>query len=103
MPYVDLSRRGTPKQIFSDNGTNFMGAAKILKDSSQSLNSDKIDLYCSQRNIEWNFNPLTASRMGGAWEHMICSIRKILRNLLVTQTLNDEGCLTLMAEVDAII
>ena len=41
--------------------------------------------------------------MGGAWERMIRSIRKILRNLLATQTLNDEGFLTLMAEVEAII
>ena len=100
---IFIARRGTPKQIFRDTGTNFVGAAKILKDSLQSLNSDKIDLYCSQRNNKWNFNPPTASHMGGAWERMIRSIRKILRNLLATQTLNDEGCLTLMAEVEAII
>ena len=58
--------RGTPKQIFSDNGTNFVGAVKILKDSLQSLNFDKIDHYCFQRNIKWNFNPPTPSHMGGA-------------------------------------
>ena len=98
-----IARRGTPKQIFSDNGTNFVGAAKILKDFLQGLNSEKIDHYCSRRNIEWNFNLPTASHMGGAWESMIRSIRKILRNLLATQSLNDEGCLTLMAEMEAII
>jgi len=89
-----IARRGKPQQIFSDNGTNFVGAAKILKESLLSLNSDKIDHYCSQRNIEWNFNPPTASHMGGAWERMIRSIRKILQSLLQSQTINDEGCLT---------
>jgi len=98
-----IARRGRPRQIFSDNGTNFVGAARILKESLQTLNSGKIDQYCSQRNIEWNFNPPTASHMGGAWERMIRSTRKILQNLLESQTLNDEGCLTLMAEVEAII
>jgi len=76
---------------------------KSLVTTVQTLNSGKIDQYCSQRNIEWNFNPPTASHMGGARERMIRSIRKFLQSLFESQTLNDEGCLTLMVEVEAII
>ena len=98
-----IARRGRPQQIFSDNGTNFVGAAKVLSESLQNLNNSKVQHYCTQTNIEWHFNPPTASHMGGAWERMIRSVRKILQAILGKQTLNDEGCLTFMAEVEAII
>ena len=62
-----IVRRGRPQQISSDNGTNFIGAAKMLRDSLQSLSENKIQQYCSQQDINWNFNPPTASHMGGAW------------------------------------
>ena len=98
-----IARRGRPKKIFSDNGTNFVGANRVLRDSLQAFNQDRIHSHCSQQNIEWNFNPPTASHFGGAWERMICSIRRILGGLLGNQTLNDENCLTLMAEVESIL
>ena len=41
--------------------------------------------------------------MGGAWERMIRSIRRILAALMTTQTLTDEALTTLMAEVEGII
>ena len=41
--------------------------------------------------------------MGGAWERMIRSIRRILGALLQSQTLTDEAFLTMMAEVEGII
>ena len=66
-----VARRGTPDQIFSDNGTNFVGAERILRTALQSFNNDKIHHYCSQKGIEWSFNPPLASHMGGAQERMI--------------------------------
>ena len=41
--------------------------------------------------------------MGGAWERMIRSICKILNALIGSQTLNDEGLVTFMTEVEAIL
>ena len=98
-----IARRGRPQNIFSDNGTNFVGAAKVLRESLRSLNENKIHQYCSQQDINWTFNPPTASHMGGAWERMIRSIRKILKGILGAQTLNDEGLLTFITEVESII
>ena len=37
-----IARRGAPQQIFSDNGTNFVGASKTLRESLQELNSNRV-------------------------------------------------------------
>ena len=47
--------------------------------------------------------PPSASHMDGAWERMIRSIRKILKALIGSQILNDEGLVTFMTEVEAIL
>uniref|UniRef100_A0A182XPY2 Integrase catalytic domain-containing protein n=1 Tax=Anopheles quadriannulatus TaxID=34691 RepID=A0A182XPY2_ANOQN len=44
-----VSRRGPPTEIFSDNGTNFVGA---------------------NAHTTWRFNPPSAPHMGGVWERM---------------------------------
>ena len=41
--------------------------------------------------------------MGGAWERMIRSVKQILGALMKLQTLNDEGFLTLITEVERIL
>ena len=61
-----ICRRGTPQHIYSDNGTNFVGANKILGESLRLWNQVQIDDYLRQREIRWSFNPPSASHMGGA-------------------------------------
>ena len=56
-----------------------------------------------QRGIAGKFKPPTASHMGGVWERLIRSARKILSALVSGQTLTDEGLATLMVEVEAIL
>ena len=75
----------------------------MLRDSLEELNQQQIHDFLLQKNIEWRFNPPTASHMGGAWERMIRSIRRIFGALLKGQTLTDELLTTLMAEVEGII
>ena len=98
-----IARRGKPAEIFSDNGTNFVGANRVLRESLQTLDQTRVTEYCTNLEIKWNFNPPHASHMGGAWERIIRSVRKILNALMVTQTLSDEGFLTLIAKVEAIL
>ena len=74
--------RGYPKEIISDCGTNLTKADKELKEAIEEWNQQRIDGFCAQRGIQWNFNPPGASHMGGAWERMIRSVRQILKVLL---------------------
>ena len=38
-----ISRRGPPKEIWSDGGTNFVGANRDLKEAIARRNEEKID------------------------------------------------------------
>ena len=46
-------------------------------------NQYKIEVFLHQKNIKRKFNFPEASHMGGVWERMICSVRKILRALFL--------------------
>ncbi|XP_063968368.1 uncharacterized protein LOC129265564 [Lytechinus pictus] len=98
-----INRRGQPAKIWSDNGSNFRGAQRELKENLAQVNSKKVNRYLAQRGIDWKFNPPGASHMGGIWERVIRSVRRILGILLKNQTLTDEGFITMMSEVEAIL
>ena len=73
-----LARRGPILQMFSDNGSNLVGAERVLREALKEWNQQKIEGFLLQKEIQWVFNPPTASLMGGAWERMIRSVQKIL-------------------------
>ena len=98
-----ISRRGKPREIWCDNGTNFVGAERELRRSLKAWNSHAIHEFLLQRYIAWNFNPPRASHMGGVWERMIRSVRKILTPLLKLQRISDEGMTTVLCTVESVI
>ena len=59
-----VSRRGCPHTIFSDNGTNFVGAQRELRQALQELNQFKIFKEMRSRGIRWIFQCPQASHMG---------------------------------------
>jgi hypothetical protein len=98
-----MARRGQPRRLFSDRGTNFVGADNELKQALRSLDNNAIQRAMSHHRIEWEFNPPHASHRGGLWERLIRSTRNILRSLIKQQLLSDEALLTVFAEVERIL
>lgn len=98
-----IARRGEPRLIRSDNGTNFVGAQLELQRALKEWNQAKIQDFLHQRDIEWVFNPPAASHMGGVWERQIRTIRNILRGLANQQMLDDEALTTLMCLAESIV
>jgi transposase InsO family protein len=98
-----VSRRGPPKGIFSDNGTNFGGAEREVKEMLQSWNQTKILDRLREKGIQWHFSPLCASHTRGVWERMIRTIRRNIRSLVGNRLVNDETLLTVMCKVEKII
>jgi Family of unknown function (DUF5641) len=93
-----ICRRGQVRCIRSDNGSNFVCAAKEL-----CFNQRRIHAFLRERSVEWLFNPPAASHMGGAWERQIRTVRKILDGVTKQQAMDDEGLATLMCLVESII
>ena len=98
-----ISRRGTPQTVYSDNGSNFVGAAKELRDGFKRLNKNLVHNRLIRQGIDWVFLPPAASHQGGVWERMIRSIRKIMLGLTSQRLLTDEELLTFTTEVERII
>ena len=98
-----IARRGSPRVIRSDNDTNLTSGERELREAIGGWNKSKIGEFLLQKEVRWVFNPPAASHMGGIWERMIRSVRKVLNALLKNQSPNDEGLSTLMCEVEAIL
>ena len=89
--------------LHSDNGTNFRGGEKELREMLQGWNQHHISSHLMQEEIQWEFNPPAASHMGGAWERLIRSIKKILKAVIGLQSLTDETLVTFLAETEKIL
>lgn len=65
------SRRGKPRLIRSNNGTNFVGAERESREALDKLNQQKTTSTLSEDGIESRFNTPLAPWMGGAVESMV--------------------------------
>jgi transposase InsO family protein len=98
-----VARRGRPKTMYSDRGTNFIAAGKELSNEMGGWKGERLGARLAKSGVEWVFNPPYASHRGGLWERLIRSTKTILRALAGQQLLTDESLLTLMAEAERIM
>lgn len=100
-----ISRRGLPSSMYSDLGTNFVGAARELKDIFDVLmqGSEHIKNFCGERQINWQFNPPSAPNFGGSWESAIKSMKHHLKRTISNRPLTYEEYSTLLARIEAIM
>ena len=92
--------------MFSDNGSNFVGAYAELRRGLTRLNKNRITASMACRGVNWKFNPPLASHQGGIWESMIRLVRKTMVSLMEDErlrTLTDKGLETLFREVQLIL
>lgn len=98
-----VSRRGFCKTIFSDNGTNFVGARNEFAEIYKLLNSSNMHRYLSQSNIEWKFIPANSPHMGGIWEAAVRSLKYYLKHISTGFNFTFEEFSTLLTQVEAIL
>ena len=76
------NRRVPPREIYSDSGTNFVGAEVDLQRSLASLSQSLINDTLLERETQWNFILPAASHRGGVWERLVRSVKSVLRTVL---------------------
>lgn len=98
-----IARRGTPREFFSDNATNFVGAEKELRAAVKEVDGNEFVRNFTTATSKWNFIPPAAPHMGGAWERMVRSIKTVFYKIMPTRSVNDETIRSMMAEVENIV
>ncbi|XP_072392091.1 uncharacterized protein [Diabrotica undecimpunctata] len=94
-----VARRGRPRIVYSDNGTNFTGFENALKQ----LDWNTIAEYSSTQCIKWRFNPPTAAWWGEFWERLVGIVKGLLRKIVGRASLNYEDLLTLLCDCESIV
>ena len=80
---VLLVRHQLPRYVISDNGTNFVGAERELRELVEALDKEKIMQQTTKFHpVEWDFNPLHAPHFGGVFEALVKSAKKAIRAIL---------------------
>ncbi|MGR0260290.1 hypothetical protein, partial [Klebsiella pneumoniae] len=101
------ARRGKPTTIFSDNGTNFVGAKRKLNELGMFLRNhdhrQAVTAFASESDIEWKFIPPQAPHFGGLWEAAVKSVKHHLRRVIGAHLLSYEEFYTLLTQVEAAI
>ncbi|XP_055522477.1 uncharacterized protein LOC129716668 [Wyeomyia smithii] len=102
-----VSRRGFPKEVFSDNGTNFIGARSALRDLyllfKEEATQNKIFEYCQAKQIDWRTIPPNAPHFGGLWEAGVKSVKTVLKKVYQFTPLTLFGLSTLLCQIEAIL
>ncbi|KAJ8723413.1 hypothetical protein PYW08_003325 [Mythimna loreyi] len=80
-----VARRGRCAELHSDNGTNFVGAARELANNG----------------TEWHFIPPHAPNFGGLWEAGIKSTKHHLKRVIGNSTLTYEEMATVLTQIEA--
>ena len=98
-----IGRRGHPREMWSDNGTNFKGAQAELKRCLDDMDQNKVLNHLSPLGISWHFNPPLAAHWGGAWERLVGSVKKALNAILGSSRLTDSVLHTALVEVEGVL
>ncbi|XP_055604494.1 uncharacterized protein LOC129752749 [Uranotaenia lowii] len=98
-----MGRRGVPVAIYSDHGTNFVGAKKELQAALEQLDHDRIVAEFTSSQTTWHFIPPMSPHMGGAWERLIRTVKQNLEKLLPSRLPSDETLRSMLIEVESIV
>lgn len=98
-----IARRGKICEIWSDNGTNFVGANNYIKQIMLKQKDWAKEDASEQLSIRWNFIAPNAPSWGGLWEAGVKSVKKHLVRVIGTQNITFEEYATLLAQVEACV
>lgn len=98
------SRRGKPAHMHSDNGTNFVGANRELKNLAQLVDEANFkDKVSNEFGITWHFIPAHSPHFGGLWEAGVKSTKYHLKRVAGNSVLTFEEFYTFLTQIEALL
>jgi len=100
-----IAKRGTCLNIYSDNGTNFVGANNALKEMYLMVNSSNAEIhnYLSEQAIKWHFLPPQSPHMEGLWESAVKVVKNRLTKIVGSTSLIFEELTTVVTQIEAVL
>lgn len=98
------SRRGLCTNLYSDNGTNFVGANNILKkelESTVKKTQSEAAEFLLKNSIEWKFIQPSSPHFGGLWEAGVKSTKYHLKRIIGETILTFEELATVLSQIEA--
>ncbi|XP_055542522.1 uncharacterized protein LOC129728133 [Wyeomyia smithii] len=99
-----VARRGRPSDLYSDNGTNFVGARNKLQELLRLLKNKehhgRVAKYCAEDGVQWHFSPPSAPHFGGLWEAAVRSAKHHILRVLGENPATSEDMSTLLVQVE---
>ncbi|XP_046466690.1 uncharacterized protein [Neodiprion pinetum] len=101
------AKRSRCNSMYSDNGTNFVGAKNEIQEIQTLIRSsehnEKVQQHLSEKEITWHFNPPYSPHFGGIWEAVVKSFKRHFLRVVGTETLTFEQLTTLATEIEGIL
>ena len=97
------ARRGWPKMMLSDNGTNFIAGDREIKELVAQLDQDQIRRSLANKGIDWHRNPREAPHFGGIFEAMIKAAKRAISAILNDANVTDEELQTYFIGVESLL
>uniref|UniRef100_A0ABD2WAC2 Integrase catalytic domain-containing protein n=1 Tax=Trichogramma kaykai TaxID=54128 RepID=A0ABD2WAC2_9HYME len=100
------ARRGPCRHLYSDQGTNFVGAdaeLRRLHAKSSEFYKSVITILSDQFETTWHFNPPGSPHFGGLWESGVKSVKHHLKRMIGDAMLTYEEFSTLLTQIEAVL
>ena len=99
-----IARRGMCRNMYSDNGSNFIGANNELREIHEDLlKNERIQHFLADKGISWHFMPALSPHFGGLWEAAVKSFKHHVKRVVGEELFTFEQFNTFVIEVEAIL
>lgn len=98
------ARRGMCTDLYSDCGTNFVGANKTLQviyQRNKASLPEHLEETLANQGTTWHFIPPASPHFGGLWEAGVKSTKHHLRRIMNDRILTYEELSTLLAQIES--
>ncbi|XP_017480228.1 PREDICTED: uncharacterized protein LOC108369602 [Rhagoletis zephyria] len=96
-----VNRRGLCTDLYSDNGTAFVGANRMMEEDLQAWHGEYAQQNLANKGIRWHFIPPGAPHHGGLWEAAVKSAKKHILRIVGTRSIYYDQLHTLLVHVEA--